>query len=298
MKFHLKGILNNLSREGRPNLHDNIAITWIRYEQASHLTNSGFGANWSEDKLFYPASIVKLIYGIAIEVWLEKELIIDQPELRRAQAEMLVESSNDATSFIVDVLTGTNSGTFLSGEKWRTWQKQRKIINKWLEGFNWKELEKVNCCQKTWNDGPFGRDKQFYGKNNENRNAITSSGVARILEALMTNRLISHQSSTRLKKYLLRSLDLTVRKLNPENQVDGFIGEGLPSNIQIWSKAGLMSEVRHDAAWWLTENKNPVLLIVLTKGKKLASDNSLLPQLAKGIYCFHENHENIKLNKS
>ena len=66
------------------------------------------------------------------------------------------------------------------------WQRQRHLVNEWLETLVWPELELVNCCQKTWGDGPFGREKAFYGHDNANRNALTTAGTARMLEAVMT----------------------------------------------------------------------------------------------------------------
>ena len=29
------------------------------------------------------------------------------------------------------------------------------------------ELNEINCCQKTWDDAPFGREKEFYGIDSE-----------------------------------------------------------------------------------------------------------------------------------
>ena len=82
---------------------------------------------------------------------------------------------------------------------------------------------------------------------------------------------------------LFRSLDILKRKADPENQIDGFLGEGLPSGSQIWSKAGLMSEARHDAAWFQTSKGIPMLLVVFCSGKHLAKDQFLLPALASEL---------------
>ena len=73
--------------------------------------------------------------------------------------------------------------------------------------------------------------------------------------------------SEQLIKVFQRSLDPVGRKQDLENQVDGFLGAGLPLASKLWSKAGLMSEVRHDVAWWEAPNKNPMLAVVFTNGK-------------------------------
>ena len=287
MKDHLRTLINKFSYESRPNLHNNIAITWIRYEDENPLQGSGFGASWDENKLFYPASIVKIIYGIATAKWLQNDLIAESDELYRALSDMITDSSNDATSYIVDILTGTNSGASLEGKNWETWQKQRQILNKWLKNFNWPELKNVNCSQKTWSDGPYGRDKDFYGENNQNRNALSTSSIARVFEAFMTNSLLSKKSTKRIKGYLFRSLDQSLRIKNPYNQIDGFLGEGLTTSTKLWSKAGLMSEVRHDIGWWQGRDNIPIMACVFTKGKSLSKDNHLIPSIAKELnkYC-------------
>ena len=45
---------------------------------------------------------------------------------------MLSLSSNNATSFLIDLLTGTTSGPCIEGELWENWKYQRSIINDWL----------------------------------------------------------------------------------------------------------------------------------------------------------------------
>jgi len=286
MALCLKDLLDRYQSEGRPNLLQNIAITWICYKNDQPNPSSGYGTGWNSNKLLYPASIVKLVYALAIEVWIKKDLILESEELSRAAYEMIANSSNDATSYVLDILTGSTSGPSLNEQNFKGWKIQRKLINSWLEKLHWPELKGFNCCQKTWNEGPFGREKDFYGMTNNNRNSMTTDGTARIFESIMTNEMLSSVSSKRLKKYFSRSLDLITRKNDLENQIDGFLGEGVPINSNMWSKAGLMSEVRHDAAWIEAPNRNPMLLVVFTTGEKLAKDSFLLPALSSELNKF------------
>ena len=283
MLIHLKSVIKKLESEDRPDFNKNIAISWIRYNSLSPTPGSGFGASWNANKLFYPASLVKLIYAIATEIWIRNKLIVESEELFRALSDMLIHSSNDATSYIIDVLTGTTSGPSLRGECWQSWQLQRKLINQWIENLGWEETKKINCCQKTWTEGPYGRDKDFYGERNNNRNALNTSSIARFFEALMSNQFLTSNSSKRLKKYLYRSLIPLERQANPENQIDGFLGEGLSQSCEIWSKAGWMSQARHDAAWWKESDKYPMLVVIFSKGKALSKDNIFLPSIAKEL---------------
>ena len=283
MAYCLKGLLDRFEKEGRPNLQENIAITCIRYDKQSPSTSSGYGTGWNSNRNFYPASVVKIVYALVTHLWLQQDLIVDSEELRRALHEMIANSNNDATSYILDLLTGTTSGPSLNKSNFEAWKIQRQLINHWLGDLRWPEIKKWNCSQKTWNEGPFGREKDFYGENNENRNTMTTDGSARIFETLMTKEMLPKVASEKLIKNFLRSLDPFIRKQDLNNQVDGFLGEGLPYASKLWSKAGLMSEVRHDVAWWEAPNKNPMLVAVFTIGEKLVKDRFLLPAIGSEL---------------
>ena len=279
----LKGILDRFEKEGRTSLQKNIAITWIRYNNQTPSPSSGYGTGWNSNKNYYPASIVKIVYALASQIWIKKDLIINSDELRRALYEMIANSNNDATSYILDLLTGTTSGPSLNEQNFEAWKIQRKLINNWLEELQWPEIKNWNCSQKTWNEGPFGREKDFYGQSNENRNIMTTEGSARIFESLMTNEMIQKGENEHFKTVFQRSLDPVSRKKDLENQVDGFLGEGIPLKSQLWSKAGLMSEVRHDVAWWVAPKQNPMLAVVFTTGKELVKDQFLLPAISSEL---------------
>ena len=283
MEAKLEELINQFAKQGRPGLHNSLSISWIRYNKMSPEPHSGEGAGWSDEKLIYPASVVKLIYGIATEAWIQKGLLPESQEIRDAVGDMIIHSSNDATSLVIDFLTGTTSGPILPKARWERWKRQRELINKWLSGFQWEELKGVNCCQKTWTDGPYGREKQFYGSGRANQNLLSTRATARMLEAVMTNAIISPISCRKLRNLLSRSLDIGGRRNDPENQIDGFLGEGLVQGSRLWSKAGWMSTVRHDAAWISSPQSNPILLIVFSQGRQLANDTFLLPALANEL---------------
>jgi len=237
--------------------------------------------------MIYPASIVKLVYGLAAYNWLKEDKIFFTEEISDAVSKMLLNSSNNATSFLLDLLTGTTSGPCIQGKSWENWKFQRAIINDWLYDLRWEELDGINCCQKTWDDGPFGREKEFYGYENANRNLMTTDATARVLEEIMIH-IDYPKNNLNLRYFLKRNLNKRLLREDPLNQVDGFLGEGLPEGTDFWSKAGLMSEVRHDAAWWINGKSLQTLLVVFGDGKKYFKDSSLFPAIAKEVYEYNK----------
>ena len=287
MGIFLNDILKKLLNEINSQSLSNIAITWINYKKVnSTIKRFGFGIN---NKLpIYPASIVKLIYAFALYESIQKGKLTMNDQINDATYKMLYNSSNDATSFIVDILTGTTSGPSLNEEIWEDWKFQRQIINDWLMSLNWKELNGINCCQKTWEEGPFGREKDFYGTSNENINQISTDGTAKIFEEIMM-RIEYSEKNINIKYFLERNLNKDSYIYDPNNQIEGFLGEGIPNNIPYWSKAGLMSKVRHDAAWWSINEDNQTLLVVFGNSPEFAQNKLFFPKLAESIYDFNLN---------
>ena len=288
MGLALNDILDRVCSKNRENLKNDIAITWINYKGENNHIHKGFGYGINNRKLIYPASIVKLVYGLAAYSWIESKKILLSQEISEAVNKMLFYSSNDATSFLIDILTGTTSGPCIEGDPWENWKYQRSIINDWLKELNWDEVYEINCCQKTWEDGPFGREKEFYGIQNKNRNMMTTDSTARILEEIMI-KLDYQKDNLNLRSFLKRNLNKNFLNKDPLNQVDGFLGGGLPENVNFWSKAGLMSQARHDAAWWANNDSLQTLLVVFGNGEKYVKDEILFPEISNAVYKYNNN---------
>ncbi len=289
MGLALNDILGRVCSNNKDFSREDIAITWINYKSKNKSVFKGFGTGINNKTMVYPASMVKLVYGLAAFYWIKKGRLLLSDELNDAVRKMLSFSSNNATSFIIDLLTGTTSGPCIEGKLWENWKYQRSIINDWLNDLHWEELSGINCCQKTWDDGPYGREKEFYGHDNKNRNAMSSDSAARVLEEIMIH--INYQKNDlNLRSFLKRNLNKVVLKNDSLNQIDGFLGEGLPESINLWSKAGLMSEVRHDSAWWTNGQSLHTLLVVFCNGEKYSKDTSFLPLIAKEVYGFNKSY--------
>ena len=293
LQQRLEQAIDALAADGRPQLRRQLSATWLRYgkplrqqgtraaDVASFWREPVAGANWHGEQVRYPASVVKLLYAVAAEAWLQRQLIEDGPELRRALADMIRDSSNDATGMVVDLLTGTTSGPELPPEAFSRWSRQRQLINHWFTDLGWPEWNGCNACQKTWGDGPYGRERQSYGEQLENRNRLSTNMVARVLHAVIAGAMVSPPADQRLQALLARSLDPALRAADPENQVDGFLGGGLSPEAQLWSKAGWMSRARHDAAYIEPPEGGPFLLVAFSEGPECAGDERLLPELCR-----------------
>jgi beta-lactamase class A len=269
-----------------------IAMTWVVYDPPVRVNTGGAltpNAFWDHPvrgftyrgvERIYPASVVKLFYLVAVNEWLEKGMTQNSKELERASRDMIVDSSNDATSLVVDILTGTTSGPELPTGPFETWKYQRNIVNRYYQSLGWEEMETINVCQKTWGDGPYGRERAFVGELLENRNMLTTNAIARLLHSIVGGVAVSSARSQAMMALLKRSLnDLPTD--TEENQVTGFLGSGVPENVQIWSKAGWTSQVRHDAAYIEIPEQRPYLLVVFTEGKAQAKSQDILPFVSK-----------------
>jgi beta-lactamase class A len=271
-----------------------IALTWLVYDRPIPVNTGGAitadelwkypvrGFNYRGSERIYPASIAKLFYLLAMHEWLEQGMATASLELDRALRDMIIDSSNDATSLVVDTLTGTTSGPELSAGPFETWKAQRNLINRYYQSLGWLELDPINVNQKTWSDGPYGRERLFVGEMRENRNMVTTDAVARLLHSIVGGAAVSGDRSSQMMQLLHRDLNLAGATPDPgeENQVNGFLGAGLPSESQIWSKAGWTSQVRHDAAYIELVDRQPYLLIVFTEGVANSQNRQIMPFIA------------------
>jgi Beta-lactamase enzyme family len=301
--YHSDPHLTVLAEQALADIHEKfpdlkpeqIALTWLVYDRPIPVNTGGAitadelwkypvrGYNHRGGERIYPASIVKLFYLLAMHEWLEQGMATASPELDRAVRDMIIDSSNDATSLVVDTLTGTTSGPELSAGPFETWKAQRNLINRYYQSLGWLELDPINVNQKTWSDGPYGRERSFVGEMRENRNMVTTDAVARLMHSIVGGAAVSGDRSSQMMQLLHRDLHLAEVTPDPgeENQVNGFLGSGLPPESQIWSKAGWTSQVRHDVAYIELIDRQPYLLIVFIEGTANSQNRHILPFIAE-----------------
>lgn len=172
--------------------------------------------------------------------------------------DMIVDSSNDATHYIIDLLTGTTSGPELSAADIKTWFDQRSVVTRYFASLGYTD---VVASKKPWGDGPYGREKQAITLFEPKRNMLTTDATARLFTEIATGRCITAARSAEMMALLSR--DPLTSDPDPDNQAK-FTGPVLPPGAKLWSKAGWTSQTRHDAAYIELPNGAKFLLVIFT----------------------------------
>jgi hypothetical protein len=249
---------------------DEFAVTLVDLSDGKKLPR----ADHRGDVNFYPASVVKMFYLAATHRWLEDNKISDGPELRRALHDMIVHSGNEATGYVVDVLTDTTSGPELPPAELAAWHEKRNVVNRYFHALGYPE---INANRKTWNDGPYGRDKQAVDQFTPARNSLTATATARLLVEIATGKCVSAARCAEMLALMQRDF------ANPKStdyQAREFAGKGLPATAKLWSKAGDMSAARHDAAMVeLADGEKFVLVIFTTR----PDNTEIIPEITRQI---------------
>jgi beta-lactamase class A len=226
----------------------------------------------------YPASVIKLFYLVAAHRWMEDGKLKDTEELRRAMRDMIVDSGNDPTHYIVDLLTGTTGGPELPEEQMKEWADKRNAVNRYFTSLGYTKL---NINQKPWCEGPYGRERVFVGKNYENRNALTTDATARLLVEIVQGRAITAARSKEMLALMERDPFKKIEPSAEPNQNVDFTAPALPPGAKLWSKAGWTSTTRHDAAYVELPNGARFVLVTFTTGH--ANEREIIPFVASKV---------------
>ncbi|MEK6408489.1 MAG: amidohydrolase family protein [Acidobacteriota bacterium] len=251
---------------------DKIALTVIDLNDRER---PGWASHRGQEQT-YPASVVKLFYLVAAHHQMETGVLKQTSELERALRDMIVESSNDATHYVVDALTGTTDGPELDEAALSEWMNRRNAINRYFAGLGY---EKINVNQKTWCEGPYGRERQGLGPNFEYRNKLTTEAVARLVCEIVTGRAVSPVRGHAMMGLLHR--DPQSKSDDADDQATRFAGKSLPPGSQYYSKAGWTSSTRHDAAYIRLPNGAEYILTVFTVDNSKQAD--IIPFVSRMI---------------
>jgi beta-lactamase class A len=230
------------------------------------------------DERIYPASVVKLFYLAAAHHKLEDLRRAAAPELERALRDMIVDSSNDATGYVLDVLTNTTSGPELEGREFNVWRDGRNWVNRYFARLGYAN---VNVNQKTFCEDAYGREKQSRGPGNVNHNRLTTDATARLLAEIATGRSVNPSRSLQMMELLKR--DYAGKSADADDQAHGFTGIALKdvAGARLWSKAGWTSATRHDAAY--VELPNGARFVVVTFTEQQSRLRDIIPTVARTV---------------
>jgi len=251
-----------------------LSITLIDLRNPQHPVTASFRGN----ERVYPASVVKLFYLAAVNRWLEDKKIQETDELKRAVRDMIVDSSNEATQYVVDVLTQTTGGFELPLKEMEKWQYQRNAVNRYYSSLGYTN---INVNQKTFCEDAYGREKVSRGPNGENRNKLTTDATARLLSEIVTGRAVNQTRSRQMMELLKR--DFTGDSKDKDDQGHGFTGIALQgmTGAKLWSKAGWTSTTRHDAAYIELPNGAKFVLVTFTTDH--AGEREIIPTVAQVV---------------
>lgn len=252
---------------------DNIAATLIDLREPNNLRTASFRG---EQKI-YPASVVKMFYMATLHQWLENGKVKLTPELTRGLRDMIVDSSNEATQYILDVLTDTASGGEMPEKEFKVWSYKRNAVNRYFTDLGYTN---INVNQKTFCEDAYGREQQFRKYKGENRNMLTTNATARLLAEIALRKSVTPERSLQMLDLMKR--DFSGTTTDNDDQAHGFTGIMLinrkMSDAKLWSKAGWTSKTRHDAAYIETPDGQKFVLVVFTEN--MANERDIIPTIA------------------
>lgn len=249
-----------------------LSITLIDLRDPQHPVTASFRG----DERIYPASVVKLFYFVAVHQWLEDKKIQESNELKRAVRDMVVDSSNEATQYVLDVLTQTTGGFELPAKEMEKWQYKRNAVNRYYSA---RGFSNINVNQKTFCEDAYGRESVSRGPKGQNRNKLTTLATARLLSQIATGRAVSPARSSQMMQLLSRDYAANSK----DNQGNGFTGIALQgtAGARLWSKAGWTSTTRHDAAY--VELPNGAKFVLVTFTTDHATEREIIPTIARVV---------------
>ena len=232
------------------------------------------------DERIYPASVVKMFYMNALERQLEDGKITLTPEMARGLKDMIVVSSNEATQYILDVLTDTSSGAELPSDEFAKWQNKRNRVNRFYSAMGYTN---INVNQKTFCEDAYGIEQQSRNYGGQNRNMLTTNATARLLTEIVLGRMNTPDRTKAMMDLMHR--DPFAKTDDPDSQDTGFSGKALldlkMTDARIWAKAGWTSNARHDAAYIETPDGLKFVLVVFTEHH--ANDREVIPTIVKRV---------------
>lgn len=254
---------------------------------------TGEYAGHKQEKLRYPASVVKLFWMVYLFAQIEQD-ILSEAEFTQYLYSMIKKSDNESASYIIDRITQTQYQQNIIDKEYKNWLEKRLEINQYFQQAGYKQ---INVSQKTF---PIPSLKLSRAKGSELKmrgnyqkpilNKISTQQVARLLYEIYDRQSVSAIFSQKMAKLL--TIDSKTRNLKKDDQnpnefnpVRGFLSESLPNNIHFRGKAGWTSNSRNDAAIIATpDGKTAYILVVFAEDKAYARNWKTFPQISRLVF--------------
>jgi beta-lactamase class A len=249
-----------------------LSITLIDLRDPQRPLTASFRGN----ERIYPASVVKMFFLVAAHRWLEDKKITETPELKRSVKDMIVDSSNEATQYVLDVITHTTGGYELSPKEMVKWQHARDAVNRYFTSLGYTN---INVNQKTFCEDAYGRERVSRGPNGENRNKLTTDATARLMMEIALGKAVTPERSKLMMDLMKR--EYGGKANDPDDQGHGFTGIALKDikGARLWSKAGWTSTTRHDVAYIELPDGSRFVLATFTTDH--ANEREIIPNVAR-----------------
>jgi beta-lactamase class A len=208
-----------------------IAVTLVDLRDPQQPVQAGYRGG----EQIYPASVIKLFYLVAVHRWMEDGKLKDTEELRRAMRDMIVDSLNEATGYLVDSLTGTTSGPELTPKEMEDWYYKRNAVNRYFASLGYAN---INVNRKPWCEGPYGREMQSVQMSKPNhRNWLTTDATARLLTEIATGKAVSAKRCAEMMEILKR--DHSPESGTKNDQAHAYTALALPPGSKLWFQGRL-----------------------------------------------------------
>jgi Beta-lactamase enzyme family len=260
--------------------------------------NTGEIAGYQQQKLRFPASVVKMFWLVELYNLISLKRVEDSASLKPVIIKMIKDSDNEAASEIVDLITATKSSPQTQTQDYQEWEKNRQWLNRFFANSN-MGYEGINISQKTFPipreklPEPLGYDLKIRGDNLDRpiRNKISTKQVAQLMYEIATRNAIDSNYSQTLFDWLKWNLATEERKkIDPNtgrfNPIITYFGEALEKkNVIFASKAGWTSQTRQEVAYIATQDgKTKYILAVFAEDKAYAKNQKIFPQISKLVY--------------
>ncbi|WP_199247570.1 serine hydrolase [[Phormidium] sp. ETS-05] len=240
-------------------------------------------AGYLAQKLRYPASVAKFFWLVEAYAQLEAGTIARNGAIERDLSLMIRDSDNAAASRVVDRLTGTTSGSALTGASLEDWQQHRWQLTQFFlaAGFDGIFMSQKNYPIPGY-VAPSGRDEQLQTNPSPPIwNRATTEQTARLMYDLVRGRAVSSNASQEM-------LDLLTRKLPQPNDimVKSFFSESLQfDQIKVAHKVGWTRHSRCEVAYiYSIDRSREYILVIFSEGAAYAADDQIFPQISRLVY--------------